>query len=392
MNRDIVLRIEGPLLERLLQQAMKQGAQFARVRRLAPRVMCVAGDAASMDILAKLCARYHLDCRTLRRGGWTAMTDLLRKRWTLLPAVALWAVICALCLSRIWLVDVEFTGPRPDLGREAPFWEALERAGIEPGIAAAQVDTALLQAELMAEAGNYSFIGVRRQGIRLLIEASAEVPAPELYALDQARDLVAARDGVVERIVVHSGEAVVKPGDTVRAGQVLIRGEEALTQEETTPVAALGEVVARCWYEGSAEGSLVQRVTRKTGAQATASRLKLMNFSLPLVEAPDYACAQTQVEYLPVGGLFLPLEIERITFCETEVALEALDVDALAGRLSALARAEARMKLAIDGADYQQSEEWLDMEQTDHSLRVRAVYEIYTDIAVTRDALLEEVY
>lgn len=392
MNHDLVLRVEGPLLERLLEQALKKGATFARVHRLAPRVITVAADAASAEILMGLCRRYGLDCRTLSRGGWTALLDTLRARWTLFPAMALCVLLCALCLSRIWLVDVSFTGPRPDLGNAQQIHTVLDGSGIRPGMSAAQLDTDLLQAQLMADAGDYSFIGVRRQGIRLLVEASPEVPAPQLYALNQARDLVAARDGVIESITVHSGEAVVQPGDTVRAGQLLIRGEEAKTQEETTPVSALGEVVARCWYEGHAQGALRRPVTRRTGNYGAASKLKLMGASLPMAEGPKYACAETEVEYLPIGGLFLPLEIERTTFYEAENLWEDVDLPSLKARLSMLACADAQAQMSRDGIDYQNAKAWIDFTSKDDSLRARAVYEIYTDIAVTRDALIEEVY
>ncbi len=393
MNHDIVLRIEGPLLERLMQMALKKGAVFAQVRRLGPRIITVAADPGSAKVLMELCERYDLDCRTLHRGGWTATLDLLRARWTFFPALALCGLICALCLSRIWLINVEFTGPRPDLGNSARILESLEAAGVHPGMSAAQLDTSLLQAQLMADTGDYSFIGVRRQGIRLLVEASPEVPAPQLYAINHARDLVASRDGVVESIVVHSGEAVVKPGDTVRAGQLLIRGEEAKSQEETTPVAALGEVVARCWYEGYAEGALKEKVERRTGNSGVETRLKLLNFSLPITKGPEFARSESEVEYLPVGGLFLPLEVERTTSYETQAHWEEIDYHALQEHLTAVAYADARLKMARDGVEYIQERHWTNVEKAEkNTLRVRAVFEIETDIAVTRDALTEEVY
>ena len=387
MNRDIRLRIEGSLLERLLQRALREGAGFARVRRIAPRVILVDADERSAEILQKLCERFWLDCRVLRRGGGAALMDTLRRRWTVAPGLLLCAVACALFLSRIWMVDVSFTGPSAGLGDARAIRKCLADNGVTVGMAGSAVDANLLQTELLAEAGDYSFIGVRRQGIRLLVEASPEVPAPELYELGYARDLVAARDGVVESINVHSGQACVQPGDTVRAGQVLIRGEEDLTKEETTPVGALGEVIARCWYEGSAEGELSRTAMRRTGETEMESTLTLMSLSLPLTECAGYASEDVELEILPVGGLFLPLEIHRSVHYETAPVREESDAARLEAGLTILAQAEARAKLTQDGIAWQEASVWTDAIKDGNTLRVRAVYEIYTDIAVTRDAL-----
>jgi len=295
-------------------------------------------------------------------------------------------------------VDVSFTGPRPDLGDKSAILSLLTQSGVSPGTPSGQIDTNLLQKQLFSQAGNYSFIGVRRQGIRLLVEAAPEVPSPETYQIAYARDLIAARDGIVESITVLAGSACVKPGDTVHAGQILIRGEEVVgvdsetRQDITVPVSALGEVVARCWYEGSAEGYIESTVSTRTGQKSTHVRLKLMQLSLPLLEGKSYPQQETDTQLLPIVGMFLPLELERITCHETRNAVQTIEPEQLQKRLELLARADALNALSDDGIQYQIASHWTDAQQIDNILRLRAVYEIYTDIATTRDAFIEEVY
>lgn len=398
MNHDIWLRVEGSLLERLVQRALTRGASFAHIRRIGSRALLVAADKRSADILMELCRKYSLDCRLLSRGGRAALADLLRARWTVLPGLLLCALICSLCLSRIWLVDVVFTGPSAHLGDRQAILNLLEAADIRAGMYAGDVNADLLQKQLMASAGDFSFVGVRRQGVRLLVEASPEVPAPEIYAIDHARDLVASRDGVIESVTVHSGDACVKPGDTVRRGQLLIRGEEAVgkdaeTGEEiTAPVSALGEVRARCWYEGGAEGYIEYSVSRRTGKSQTGVRLKLMDLSIELAACDGYPSEEIETQILPVVGLFLPLEIKRSVHYETAPSVQSMDPAQLEARLADLARAEALSAVARDRIQYEIASQWTDATRNGNTMRVRAIYEIYTDIAVTRDALTEEVY
>ena len=389
MNHDLRLRVEGAYPERLLQRCLTQGARFARVRRSGPRTLILDTDAHSAEIVLALCKRYGLNHRVLRHGGLSALLQKIRSRWTLALGLILCTALCWSFLSRIWRIDVRFTGSVP--GSEAALRRCIAEQGVRPGMAASAVDAERLQKCLLAEAGDYSFIGVRVQGVRLLVEASPEVPAPEVYEISRARDLVAARDGVVESVTVHSGEASVKAGETVRMGQTLIRGEEDRSKEETNPVAALGEVIARCWYEGSAQAPLEKRIVTPTGRSETECRLALLGFSAPITECEGYASETLDEEILPVVGLFLPLEVVRTTHSEVEERRENVDEAALEATLTALARAELQAKLTADGIDYELAAVWEDVSRSDGMLRVRAVYEIFTDIAVSRGVLSEEV-
>ena len=230
--------------------------------------------------------------------------------------------------------------------------------------------------------------GARLQGVRLLIEAVPEAPAPPLYDVNAARDLVCARDGIVTSAVVRSGALCVKPGDAVRRGQVLIRGEEQATPEETRPIAALGEVVVRSWYTGEARLPLTQAVTADTGRRSTGARLSLLGLEWPIAQAAVYPSQRVTREYLPIGGLFVPLEIERVTHTEVRRQVEKLDEQVLRSRASALALADAQSTLRREGpARYTPGESWVDYSRSDGCLVARAVIEIQSDAAVTREAL-----
>lgn len=385
MNRDVHLEIEGGLLERLIGRALEEGAEFAEVRRISHRKIVVFAGEGSARILLELCERYRLNCSVVSRGGRSALRDLFRKRWTLALGCLFCLLLCASFLSRLWRIDVVFTGPAAALGKREIILGCIEACGLHPGMALSQMDTGLLEKQLLARCGEYSFIGVRRQGVRLLVEAAPELPSPALYDRDYARDLVAGRDGVVVSVNLRSGTACVKPGDTVRAGQTLIRGEEEKSGEETVPVSALGEVVARCWFEGRAEGSLAESVELPTGRIREECRLKLLGFSFPLTQCEGFASETIRTEILPVGGLYLPLEIERSIHAETRTEMRSRDAADLERRLCALARAEALAQLSRAGLNPLESETWTECSREGNALRIYAVVELQADIAVSRD-------
>lgn len=389
MNGDVRLRVEGLMLERLLERAIQEGARFRAVEPPEDHVMTIDADPHSAAIVQALCERFSMPCTVVARRGRDAMARRLRERATALAGV----VVCLMALSaffgRVWIVDVELTGERD--ASVAPIEQALSEMGVQPGVAKSEVDADRIESALAASSPDFSFVGVRLQGVRLLVEVAPAVAAPEVYQVDAGRDLVAACDGVVLSVNVETGVACVEPGDTVVRGQVLIRGEERVSSEETRGVAALGSVVARTWTTATASAPLTRTCTERTGRSATSSELCLMGFSWPLTEGGRFGAQEAEVEVLPVGGLFLPLEIRRTTLYETTARETQADEAALGSALSAMAlamAAEEASRGAPEGSGIADS--WVEIARDGDALCARAVCESHIDIAVTRDALYQQ--
>ena len=387
MRDEVTVRVHCLMPGKLIDRATAQGARFDAVQLDGDCTLVVRCDAASARLLLALCRRFSLSAEVTRLRGVSALRRFAGQRATLAVGIAVAVALCALFLSRLWIVDIAFTGERAALGDPVALSRSLEALGIHPG-SSRDIDTGLLAQRLLAEGDRYSYVGVRRQGVRLLVEAVPEAPAPALYDVEAARDLVCARDGIVVSAVVRSGILCVKPGDAVRRGQVLIRGEEQATSGETRPIAALGEVIVRGWFAGEVRLPLTRARTVDTGRRSTGARLAALGLQWPIAEAEIYPSQRVEREYLPIGGLFLPLEIQRVTHHETRRQDAAVPMEDLREQARALAMAEAQMALQREGpARYTPGRSWVDTSNNGASLVAKAVIEIQSDAAVTREAL-----
>ena len=388
----IRLRIEGLMLERLLERAIAQGASVRRALRDGPRAMVLDTGMRGERILRALCQRHSLRLETLCVTGVHALLRHARRRWTLLPGLALCFALLFVYAQRIWRVDVAFVGDRPPSLSAQDVLSMLYEAGVRPGMAAKDVDTQAIELSLSARSDALSFVGARRQGVRLLVEVAPSLEAPELYEADAARDLVAACDGVVVSVNALSGVPAVEPGDTVRRGDVLIRGEERAGAEATRGVAALGEVIARTWVETYAEAPRTRAQRVYTGRTSERIRLRLLENAWTLSDGESFAlCEQTTLS-VPLVGLFLPLELERTTRFECAEELVDVDEEALMAELSERAFELADAEIAQIGANpLQIVDKWIDYSMIEEGIvRARAVVELHRNIACTRDALLQE--
>jgi len=255
MNGEIELRVDCLMPEKLIQRATDAGVRFDYVKRPDDHSVVVGIQARDERAMSDICERFAIPVDVTARRGRCATERRARSRWTLLAGLAVFVAASWLFLSRVWKIDIEFSGSAVGRGDEAAVRQVLEDMGVRPGIGR-DIDTSLLSSELLARMDGVSFAGARVEGVRLRVEAAPEAPPPEVYDIEASRDLYASRGGIVVSVNAEAGEPCVKPGDTVRRGQLLIRGEEKASSEGTRGIAARGEVVVRTWFEGRATGAV----------------------------------------------------------------------------------------------------------------------------------------
>ena len=152
-----------------------------------------------------------------------------------------------------------------------------------------------------------------------------------------------------------------------------------------------GTGLAVDYFSAEADAPLTERVHRYTGRESRSSVLRLRNYRIPLDEEESFALCETKTELLPVGGMFLPLVIERTTKREYEETFVSADENALKTALETEALTLAAEKMQAEtGGVCQIIDKWVDYSMIDASrLRVRAVLEVQRNIASTRDALYQ---
>ena len=382
------MRIRGLMPEKLIERAREMNVRFLSIEPGDDHVITVEVGAPDAGKLSALCARFSIPCEELSRRGRSALSVAVKRRWTLLIGMLVMLVACHALLGRVWRVDVRFIGDSAALGDPAAVSAALREMGVHPGMAR-DIDPKLISEELLSRCEGLSYAGARLQGVRLSIEAAPEAASPEVYDVSVPRDLYADLSGIVVSVNVESGQPCVKPGDTVRRGQLLIRGEEKRTKEENRGIAALGEVIVRAWFEGSATGCAAVERWEDTGNASTAATLRTPWLDVPITEGTHYEHQVEQVDNLPIGGLYVPVHIERVTRRERRVRREAADRDALIRDLTAMAVADARARLSSEGiTGYEIARCWTRVNETSQdALKVSAVLEITTNTAATAEAL-----
>lgn len=216
----------------------------------------------------KTCSRLYI----VGRAGLPFCYKRLKRRKMLAAGAALFCLLLYILSSFIWFVDVqgETTIPRQVI------YNAATQAGLRPGVWKNNIAVKQVERYLIATIPELAWSGVHLEGTRAVIEVAEKKLPP---AVDKApADLVADKDGLITQVIVFAGTPLVKAGDTVKKGDVLIKGmtvspvtpatpvpAEVAPVPPSRPVRAQGIVRARIWYEGYGEAAVRRTVYQRTG-------------------------------------------------------------------------------------------------------------------------------
>lgn len=313
-----VLEISGDRPERLLSAAAEAGVVFWDASAPVDFVMSVCvrhRDAAQTEALAR---RLGLDCRTLRAGGWPLVWRSLRRRRALLAALC----ACALALvgSRlfIWRVEIPYTAGVP----ESELRAALAECGVDVGVFWPGFSQDLTRNALLRRLPELRWATVNLRGGCAEVIVRPKREAPAVVPEEECADIVAARGGYITQVQALRGEALVKQGQTVIAGETLISGEAVGRYTSHGALRAVGEVRARTWYELTAAAPIHAQQTEAECCILTRWALvfgkKRINFYKGCSICPP-SCAKMEKEtVLAVPGVFsLPLRLVRERVYET---------------------------------------------------------------------------
>ena len=290
----VTVRLRGAVSGRQLTKLAEQTG-IRRVRRCGQETELTLR-AADLNRVRNLLRGAGVRMRIVKKSPLTRLRPAARRHAGLIAAALTALLLLSGLMQTVLTVTVD--GAK-DARQKEEMVRLLAARGIRPGAYFPGVDRDGAAAEVLR-----SFSGLT-------------YAPPEIYDPMQRTDVVAEVGGLVTRVVTLSGEALVRPGDTVVAGQVLIRGTESAPH-------ARGAVSARVWAvgRGGAERERTQRVPTGRSERRNALRIGKGGMLWPQKRAwtENFSEFDERSERtLLLDGLFFPVEIVRETREEVRV-------------------------------------------------------------------------
>lgn len=361
----------GEIKERVLNLAAqnKISLRNTRLSENGLRADISVGDFRRLrPVLRKSGIRVHI----LKKYGLPFKINRNRHRfgWALGPVVFI--LIVKLLSCRIWIIDV--TG-----NKEVPASEiksVCETLGIKEGVRISSVNTALQKQRLLLKADSLAWAAMNIEGCKLTVNVS------EINSADNGGscicNLKAAADGIIQKIDISSGNCVVKAGDTVKKGDILVSG---ILEKPygTLYVHSSGTVTAITERSITVSGKYRLEERRENGNTAKKRVLELFSFKIPLYlgSVRESFNSELKIKNARLLGTPLPIRLYEKSFSFTEKQSVILTRENLEARLKAL----VADKLAAEGiTDFQITDE--NLAETENGLSLTQIISSEENIAL----------
>lgn len=208
---------------------------------------------------------------------------------------------------------------------------------------------------LLLKIQDLSYASVEIHGTRMMVEVRERNLGPEEIKEDIPCNIIASKKAVIEKIIVKRGKAIVREGEVVKEGDVLISGtinDERM--ESPLLVHSEGSVIAKTWYKEIIEEPIIKSINEETGKTFITREIKIGDKIIGLMsgEIPfkNYIEEKKVKEIGDLGIIKLPLSVTQHVFKEVKVINIKQDIDALKKTIAVRGTQQLMKKLSKESS------------------------------------------
>ena len=248
--------------ERLINMLWNKGIQVENVQKLSITTILFEVQLSDYKIVREIAKKINAKISIVGKRGPIFKFIGLKNQFSLLIGGVLFLGILYYLSGFLWKIDIETNKYL------SPFEirQQLKELGIVQGIRKSSMNVYELEKKLENDNSEIMWIRARLEGSTLRIKVEEKVSPPEIIKeeINNSNDVTAKMEGEIVRIYTTAGTALVEPGDTVKKGQVIIKGIEGKEGEEFE-IKAEGSAIANTFYERTMEIQVEGEKVEKTG-------------------------------------------------------------------------------------------------------------------------------
>ena len=289
--------------------------------------ICLDASLTTSKKILRACQERGIPATCERERGLPSLLWRYRHRWGLAVGALCFCAILFASSRVLWGIRID--GNRAVSDEEV--LSELRACGLNLGCSLSELDTEVVENLVLIRSDEISWISVNLIGTVAHVELrEVEEIVPEEPTYDAA-NLVASRGGVIEMLEDVRGNVMVKPGDVVSKGELLVGGLYDTADGGLRYRCAEGKVFARTKYDFLVEMPRTYEQKRDTGRKKVQKSLiffekeiKFFGNSRNLGATCDTIEMEENVTYFSLSDdCVLPFGIRTVTYreielCETE--------------------------------------------------------------------------
>lgn len=301
--------------------------------------------AQKMEHQEKTRRRKTLILQIIKRHGIRFLLHRYRHRKGLAAGLLLGMIFLFAMQNYVW--DIQVRGNQSV--SDGAILETLKEFHLDVGTPKDQIKTNILSQQLLLRHPEMAWAAINVMDCKVVVELQERVYPPEEVEKSQPTNVVAKEEGVIVSMQVKGGKAVVKKGDGVAKGDLLITGLFEDSYGRMLIQHGWGQVIAQVKQTVTIQIPLQQTKWIPAGASSTQYSLQILGCKIPLFlpSLRQTAFSKTETKKpLTIGSLELPLTLHQTTVTPLQQETEQLSEK----QARELAEAELQKQLSLQFA------------------------------------------
>lgn len=267
---------KGKFPERLLNLTLKNGIRLWGMRSDSNSLNAYVS-VREYFLLRPLAKRCEVTLRCTKKGGLPFIISQYKMRSGLVVGAILYVVISIILSGFVWNININNT----DNINEYELRDELKSLGLYEGAKISTINVNDIENKTVMDMDNIAWISINITGTLVNIEISPRVEKKESIKTEPS-NIIAKSDGIIKKIEASDGHAVVKQGEAVVKGQMLVNGILEYEIGGFTLKHSDAKIYAETQRELSITVPLNEEITTKCENSSFKRRMNILWLSFPI--------------------------------------------------------------------------------------------------------------
>jgi len=310
------IRVEGFFIERFINICISKKILLWNMKREKSTILYANIGIQDYKKLKNIAKKTKTRINIQSKKGMPFLLHRYRKRKIFVGLLAI--IFIALFMMSKFIWNIEIKGNTRISKTE--IMEELNKNGLKIGTYKRKLNANSVINKVRLDRGDIAWIGIDIEGTNAIVEIKETSEAPELIDENEYCNIVSNKEGMITKINVQNGTAVVKEGDIVKEGDTLVLGYLEGKYTGIRYVHAKADIEAKIWYSKKEKVFLKQQIQVPTGATEQKYTLNINNFKInfykTLSKFENYDTINENKKLMLFSNFYLPIELIKKTNCE----------------------------------------------------------------------------
>lgn len=371
------IKVEGYFIEKFINNCLKSNIFLWNIKRKRTTIMTCNIGVKDFKNIRKILKKTKCRIKIEKKKGLPFTFNKYRKRKIFALLIFIILIIIAILSNFVWNIQIEGT----EKISKDELIQTLKEEGLSIGKFKPGIETREIINKVRLDRDDIAWIGIEITGTNAIVKVVEAEKKPEIVDEDEYCNIVATKDGVVTKIMAQNGTPLVKNGDLIKKGTVLIGGWLEGKYTGTRYVHSNGQVEAKVWYTQKERVYLKETKKEDTGEAKNKYSVNInnfiINFNKRVSKFENYDTIEEAKKIKLFSNFYLPIELVKTTYKEYKVVEIAHTLEE--AKTIGIERAKDKLNAQIENTN-NITDEQINIKEEINFVDVEVVYEVKENI------------